>query len=187
MSKINDIIRERKSSYPPQFKESAISTDIIKELLVNANSAPTHKLTEPWRYKVFLGDGKFRLNQYMVSAYQKSIAQPQESKIDKIKNNIQRASCILAIIMNRDPKESVPEWEEVASLAMSVQNIWIGLAQYGLGGYWSSPGFSNHMKGDLKLKENEACYGFFYIGNVDVVDKKIKKGDINDKVEWITD
>ena len=41
--------------------------------------------------------------------------------------------------MQRDPKESVPEWEEIASVAMAVQNMWLMAQELNLGGYWSSP------------------------------------------------
>jgi len=87
--------------------------------------------------------------------------------------------------LHRDPKERVPEWEEIASVAMAVQNIWMSLDQYGLGGYWSSPALSNFLGEHVALKENETCIGFFYIGACEPFEKRVKKGAIEEKVEWV--
>ncbi len=45
--------------YLPNGIESGkpIPDDIIWQLLENANWAPTHKFTEPWRFTVFSGEG----------------------------------------------------------------------------------------------------------------------------------
>ena len=41
--------------------------------------------------------------------------------------------------MQRDPGERIPEWEELASVACAVQNMWLSATSYGIGAYWSSP------------------------------------------------
>jgi len=53
--------------------------------------------------------------------------------------------------MKRDPKESLPEWEEVAAVAMAVQNLWLSSHEKGIGGYWSSPGVVQHLGDFLEL------------------------------------
>ncbi|HRJ16135.1 MAG TPA: nitroreductase family protein, partial [Saprospiraceae bacterium] len=53
---ITDIIRRRRSVYPKMYADRPLSEDIIREVLENANWAPTHRLTEPWRFRVFRGD-----------------------------------------------------------------------------------------------------------------------------------
>lgn len=58
IEEVNKIIRNRRSQFVAQFKENDPIDDwIIEELLENANWAPTHKLTEPWRFVVFSGEG----------------------------------------------------------------------------------------------------------------------------------
>ena len=92
---------------------------------------------------------------------------------------------MLAIILHRDPEERVPEWEEVASVACAVQNIWLALDQYELGGYWSSPALCEHLGEHIALKENESCIGFFYMGYCESSARIITKKPIEDKIEWI--
>ncbi|GAB4229422.1 MAG: hypothetical protein Tsb0034_01000 [Ekhidna sp.] len=185
VSNINQLIRARRSVYPKQFTDQPISNEIIHELLVNANHAPTHRLTEPWRFKVFTGNGKKKLGAFLASKYKETALAYNESKYQKTLQNPQKAGAVLAIILHRDPQERVPEWEEYAAVACAVQNIWLALSQYGLGGYWSTPGYAAHLGELTPLKENEKCIGLFYLGYCEPSDKVILKGPIENKVDWI--
>ncbi|NQZ74837.1 MAG: nitroreductase [Ekhidna sp.] len=185
MSNINKIIRKRRSVYPLQYLDKEIPKEIIRELLENANHAPTHRLTEPWRFKVFTGDRKRQLGEFLAKKYKETNSEFNDSKYEKIKSNTTKAGAILAIILHRDLKERVPEWEEVASVAIAVQNIWIALEQYNLGGYWSSPALSTYLGEHIALEENESCLGFFYIGYCEGSDRIVQKKPISEKVEWL--
>jgi len=58
ISQLNKLIRERRSIFPKQYDAGKHVDDaIIRQMLENANWAPTHKLTEPWRFTVFTGKG----------------------------------------------------------------------------------------------------------------------------------
>ncbi|MEP1095149.1 MAG: nitroreductase [Cyclobacteriaceae bacterium] len=185
MSQINQAIRARKSVYPRQYIDKAIPKKIIEELLENANHAPTHRLTEPWRFKVFMNEGKSRLGDFMADKYKEVTTEFSESKYQKTKNNFASAGAVIAIIMHRDLEERVPEWEEVASVACAIQNIWVSCSQYELGGYWSSPVLVKHLGKFIDLKENETCLGFFYLGYCESSDRIVAKKPIEDKVEWL--
>ncbi|MEO9872033.1 nitroreductase family protein [Ekhidna sp.] len=185
MSKINETIRARRSVYPLQFIDKDIPNEIIHELLVNANHAPTHRLTEPWRFKVFKGAGKTKLGSFLADKYKEITPEYSPAKYEKIIGNCEKAGAVIAIILHRDPKERVPEWEEVAAVACSVENIWIALQQYQIGGYWSSPALTKYLGEMASMEENESCIGFFYLGYCEPSDRIIQKKPIEDKVEWI--
>ncbi|MEQ8904797.1 nitroreductase [Ekhidna sp.] len=189
MSKINEIIRQRRSVYPAQYINKPIPREILEELLLNANHAPTHKLTEPWRFKVFTGEAKTKLGEFLAKKYQEIT--PEEAfspaKYEKIKSKPTMAGAMLAIVLHRDPAERVPEWEEIASVACAVENIWIALDQYDLGGYWSSPALCKFLGEHVSMKENERCIGLFYMGYCEPSDRVIQKKPIENKVEWIED
>lgn len=184
MSQVNKIIRSRRSVYPAQYLDKPIPKEIIQELLENANHAPTHRLTEPWRFKVFLDEGKAKLGQFMAEKYKGTTSDFSESKFHKISQNMTKAGAVLAIVLHRDQKERVPEWEELAATACAVQNIWISCQQYGLGGYWSSPPLANFLGEFVELSENEKCIGFFYMGYCEPSDRIINKKPIEEKVAW---
>ena len=185
MSNINEAIRTRRSVYPAQFINKTIPKEIISALLVNANHAPTHKLTEPWRFKVFLNQAKEELGSFLAEKFKETAGAFSEAKYQKIKKNCESSGAVLALILHRDEQERVPEWEEIASLSMAVQNIWVALDQYELGGYWSSPPLRDFLGEHVSLKPNESCFGFFYLGYCEPLDRIMKKGPIEDKVEWI--
>ena len=185
MSVLNDAIRARRSVYPLQYINKPIPKEIIQELLENANHAPTHRLTEPWRFKIFTGAAKVALGEFLGEKFKEINPEYMDSKVDSIKNNPVKAGAVIAIILHRDPKERVPEWEEIAAVSCAVQNIWLALDQYQLGGYWSSPPLTHYLGEHITLAENETCIGFFYLGFCEPSAKVIKKKPIEDKIEWI--
>ena len=67
---INELIRNRRAIFPPMYqKDKPIPREIILQILENANWAPTHKLTEPWRFKIFEGTALQRLSDFMGNFY----------------------------------------------------------------------------------------------------------------------
>ena len=47
----------------------------IEQILENANWAPNHKKTEPWRFKVFRGAALERLSDYLGEWYRANTAE----------------------------------------------------------------------------------------------------------------
>lgn len=163
---IFDTIKSRQSIFPAMYSGEKIEDSVILELLELANYAPTHKLTQPWRFIVVSGDGKTRLGNFLANEYRLS-TDPQlfsEVKYKKKLINTEKASHILAIIMQRDNKESIPEWEEIAAVSCAVQNIWIAACSLGLGCYWSTPKDIIGQPAIFQLEGREKCLGLFYIG-----------------------
>ena len=89
--------------------------------------------------------------------------------------------------MQRDPQERVPEWEEIAAVACAVQNIWIGCASLGLGGYWSSPKTIDYMHEFTSMEVGEKCLGLFYLGYHNQPQLAKNRTSWQQKVAWITD
>ena len=55
---LNKIIRNRKTIYPTQFSDREIPESVINEILENAIHAPTHRMTQPWFFKIYKGNQK---------------------------------------------------------------------------------------------------------------------------------
>ncbi|MCB0557547.1 MAG: nitroreductase [Lewinellaceae bacterium] len=184
-----ELIRQRRSVFPNTYTDEPIPDEAIVEILENANWAPTHKRTEPWRFKVFRGKALHRLGEYLARWYQEHTPAEQflERKYNKSLNNPQRSSCVIAICMQRDPQERVPEWEEVAAVACAVQNMWLSCTAHGIGCYWSSPRSILEANEFLDLKEGERCLGLFYMGYHSLPAIPGKREPIENKVTWITE
>lgn len=184
---VNELIRKRRSIYPNMMIDKPISDEIIWELLENANHAPTHKLTQPWRFKVFLGTAKEKLGEFMAETY-KATTSPEDFKNMKYKKMLKKskqAYTMIAICMNRN--DVVPEIEETNAVACAVQNIWLSAHAYGIGMYWSSPKYvyDDAIAKYLNLKEGESCLGFIFMGYHQAPELPARRTSIQDKVEWI--
>tara|TARA_R110002167_G_scaffold128508_1_gene310832 strand:+ start:617 stop:1177 length:561 start_codon:yes stop_codon:yes gene_type:complete len=182
---IFDLIKKRRSVFPAQYNDQPIAKSDIDRILEAANWAPTHKKTEPWRFKVLVGASKVALGQFLSTKYQAMERRPQQIKIKKLMENPMRSGAVIAICMQRDPKESLPEWEELAAVAMAVQNMWLCCTELGIGCYWSSPGLIKFMDEFFELNQGEKCLGFFYMGYYDGDDPEQSRGPIADKTVWL--
>ena len=189
MAMIFDLIQKRRSIFPPQYNDTPIAKELLVKILEAANWAPNHKKTEPWRFKVFQAAGLKQLGEALSNTYKQVTPEGafSEKKHQKLLKNPQRAGAVIAICMQRDPKESLPEWEEIAAVSMAVQNLWLTATAYGLAGYWSSPGVINHLGQFLNLVEGERCLGFFYLAHLQNPAPELprERGPITEKVDWI--
>jgi nitroreductase len=182
---LNDLIRKRRSVFPPAFNDKHISIEDITQIIENANWAPTHKLTEPWRFKILRGLALQRLAAFLVEDYKINTPFEQQSaiKLKKMADNPLRSACVIAICLKRH--EELPEWEEVAAVAMAVQNMWLTCTTLNIGSYWSSPNAIMRMNDSLDLTDNEKCLGLFYMGHTDIPLLEGKRQPIVDKIVWI--
>lgn len=183
------IIRERRSIYPPSYTDQPIDDHVIAEILENANYAPTHRLTEPWRFKVIAGEKRAELGNLLADFYQSNTPSEQfaERKYQRLLDKARLSSHIIAICMQRDVEERVPEWEEIASTAMAVQNMWLTATAHKVGAYWSSPAVihSQKCRSLLQLKEGERCLGFFFLGHHKMPYVEPRRTPIATKVTWL--
>lgn len=181
---IFDLIKKRRSVFPAQYNDTPIAKTDIEKILEAANWAPTHKKTEPWRFKVLMGESKEKLGLFLSLKYMETEPKPKEFKVKKLMENPKRAGAIVAICMQRDPLESLPEWEEIAATAMAVQNMWLCCTEMGIGCYWSSPGLIKYMDEFFEMSAGEKCLGFFYMGYYDEDIPGVSRRPIEDKVVW---
>ena len=179
-----DIIKKRRSVFPAQYNDKPIAKADIEKILQAANWAPNHKKTEPWRFKVMMGESKEKLGLFLSLKYMENVASPKQIKAKKLIENPKMAGAIIAICMQRDPNESLPEWEEIAATAMAVQNMWLCCAEMGIGSYWSSPPLIKFMDEFFEMEEGEKCLGFFYMGHYDGELEEATRRPIEDKVVW---
>ncbi len=183
---INQIIRSRRSIFPPSYIQKEIPREIIENILANANYAPTHKLTEPWRFTVVTGEGLNKLAGFFTERYRK-VTPPEafsQARYDAAGEKVLKSACVILINMEVHA-EKVPEWEEVAAVACAVQNMWLTATAYGIGSYWSSPGVLKELGEFLSLPDNQKCLGLFFMGYHDAAEGSARRTPIEDKVTWL--
>ena len=182
---LTNIIKRRRSIFPFSYTGQEVPVTVIKQILESANYAPTHKLTEPWRFIVFRNEGKIKLGAELARLYKETTPAHQflQKKYDSIIEKAHQSSCI--ITLNAQLTAKVPEWEELAALACAVQNMALTAEALNVGAYWSSPGMIADLKGYLNLGETEKCFGLFYMGYHNEEPRAAKRTPIEEKIKWV--
>lgn len=189
---VTELIRQRRSIFPQQYSGEPILREEVELMLENANWAPTHGRTEPWRFIVFSGNGLNSLAERHAELYKAEMPPEQfkEQKYEKLQIRATQAEYVIAICVEVIPGGKIPEVEEIAASACAVQNMHLTATALGIAGYWSSGGMTYHpgMKKILGLSESEKCLGFFYLGKFDgpwPAGKRRTNG--LDKVKWVSE
>ena len=189
-AEFNDIIQNRRSVYPYQFEKNKIIADeLIWQLLENANRAPTHKLTQPWRFTVFSGEGLKTFSELQAKSYKKFAGENFKEK--KLKNLIEyplMSSHVIAVGMKRSTTIAIPEEEEIIATGCAIENIYLSLTAYGLAGYLStgSISFLEEAKSFFGLEAQDKLVGFFFLGYAaNLLNPLSKRDPISQKVKWI--
>ncbi|MGK7396439.1 MAG: nitroreductase family protein, partial [Candidatus Cyclobacteriaceae bacterium M3_2C_046] len=102
VEQINDLIKNRRSIYPNMYNSEKVPDEVIQQMLENANWAPTHKISEPWRFVVFKGEGLNKLAEFQSELYKKVAMEKgtfSEKDYEKLASKPLLASHIIAIGM----------------------------------------------------------------------------------------
>lgn len=183
---LSKIIKSRRSIFPDSYIQKEIPTEVIEQLLENANYAPTHKLTQPWRFVVIRKDAKSKLGTTLAQLYKERVGTGSflQKKYESFAQKTDQADCILAINIQFHP-DKVPNWEEIAAVACAVQNIALTAESLNIGGYWSSPPLIDDLGPFLGLAENEKCFGLFYMGYHEEEIRDAQRTSMVDKIKWM--
>ena len=186
-TKLSEIIRGRRSIYPPSFLDKKIPKSVLENILTNGTYAPTYKKTEPWRFKVLQGESTLKLGKFLSTAYKKNTPEDKflEKKYLKIIEKGERSAAVIAICMQRDPEERLEDWEELAAVAMAVQNMWLTATNEGIGAYWGTPGAIKMAHKLFDMNPGERCLGFLFLGYVEESMKPAPRKSLDTCVTWL--
>jgi nitroreductase len=188
--RVNELMRNRRSVFQNQYTGEKVDDSIVKQMLENANWAPTHKLTEPWRFVVFTGDGLNKLAVLQSDLYKKLTTADGSYKEERFQNLLTKpmlSSHIIAVGMKRDEKKSVPEVEEIGAVFCAVENMYLTAAAYGIGGYLSTGGITyfEEAKELFGLGKEDKLLGFFHVGHVKNTLPDGRRRPLEEKTLWV--
>jgi nitroreductase len=191
LSEITDLIKNRRTIYPEQFSDRKVHKEQLELILNNAQWAPTHGNTQPWRFKVFTEESRQVLSNFLAETYLK-LTPPEaqnDLKLAKMMQRPMQASAVIAVCMERQPTEKILEIEEIEAVACAIQNMHLTCTAYGLGGFWATPKliYSQEMNQFLKIGEKDKCLGLFYIGYPAIEWPTAHRKPLEYTTEWIND
>jgi len=167
LSEITEVIQNRRTIFPEQYSDRKVHREIVEKILNNAIWAPTHGVTQPWRFRVYMNEQLEELSTFLSDTYKEVSGENfDQGKFDKIKRRPLMSSAVVVVNMVRDKREKIKEIEEVEAVACAIQNMYLTATAYGIGGFWATPGFiySDKVKAFFALEEKDKCLGIFYLG-----------------------
>ena len=190
LSEVTELIRGRRTIYPEQFSNRKVHKEQVELILNNALWAPTHGNTQPWRFKVFMEDGRQHLSDFLAKTYLKLTPEENrdDKKLAKLLTRPMKSSVVIAVWMERQKEEKILEIEEIEAVACAIQNMHLTCTAYGLGGFWATPKliYTEEMNEFLKIGEKDKCLGLFYIGYPDIEWPESHRKPLEYSTEWIT-
>jgi nitroreductase len=186
----NEVIQNRRSIFQPQFSGERVDDAIVSQMLSNANWAPTHKFTEPWRFIVFTENGLDQLATSQAELYKRVTTADGTFKENRYENLLKKpklSSHIIAVAMKRDETKRVPEVEEIGAVFCAVQNILLTAYAHGIGCYLSTGGvtYFPEAKELFELGPEDRLIGFLHVGTIKGDVPAGKRTPIEEKVNWI--
>jgi len=187
---VNEMILNRRSVFQQQYSGEPVNDAIVWQMLQNANWAPTHKLTEPWRFVVFTGDGLKTLADFQASLYKQVTEKDGSYREERYQNLLTKpmlSSHIVAVCMKRDEKKTVPEIEEIGAVFCAIENMYLTATGYGVGGYLSTGGITyfEEAKEFFGLSKEDKLIGFFHVGIPKNSLPEGRRKPVEEKVKWV--
>lgn len=184
---IVSVIKERRTTKPPQMNGEKIPDEQITSLLELADWAPTHANTEPWKFIVYTNAktfGKQHADLYQTSTPAEGFMQ---MTYDKLLHMGDMASHVIICYMQRKPLVRIPALEEIAATACAMQNILLGATALDIASYWGSGGvlYKPAMKQFLNLGDDDVVLGALYLGYSDAKPVGKRTIPLSEKVTWV--
>lgn len=188
LSEITAIIRDRRSIYPEQFSKRKIHREQIELFLNNAIWAPSHGLTQPWRFVVLQDNALVQLSEVLGNAYLSETPKElqNDKKLIKLINRPKLATAVIALIVDREKDTKISEADDFAAVACAVQNMHLTATAQGIGGFWSSTNMvkTQQFREFISLTEQQVCIGLFYLGYPEIEWPKGQRKPIEYVTTW---
>jgi nitroreductase len=187
---LEQIVINRRSTKPTSFNGKKIDDQQIKQLLELANWAPSHGLTEPWRFIVYSDHAVTQFCHQHAEQYRQITPADKfnSSKYEKQLHNGDHASHLIVAYMQRGTNPAIPALEEVCATAAAVDNILLGAETMGIAVLWSTGGtvLQPVMREYLGLGAQDQILGLLYLGYSDEPPRPGKRTPITEKTKWVT-
>jgi nitroreductase len=133
-----------------EFGAEPVDRDTLLELLDAARLAPTHHLTEPWRFRV--------LGPATLAALKECAGTAESSKLDRAPT--------LVVVSAALSGELVQDEEDVCATAAATMLVLLAATERGFASYWRTPGILRTARGRaaVGIDRGERVLGLLHLG-----------------------
>jgi nitroreductase len=186
----DELVRNRRSTFPQDYTGEPVNDELVRKILESAHWAPTHKMTQPWRFVVFTGAGLKSLAIAQADLYKKVTAADGSYREERYQNLLTKplmSSHIIAVLMKRDEKKSIREVEEIGAVFCAIENMYLAATAYGVGAYLSTGGvtYFEEAKSLFGLEADDRLIGFFHLGIPSRTPSALKRKPLDEVVVWV--
>jgi len=143
--------------------DRAIPDELVDRLIAVSATAPNHRRTFPWRFRIITGRGRAELGealaQDLVEAHQ------PEAKIEKARSKYLRAPVLIAVasVAGEDTTMTAENRDAVSA---AIQTLLLGATAAGLASYWSTGAAmtSVRLREFCGFDETDTIVGLLYLG-----------------------
>lgn len=184
------LIKSRRSVKPAKMNGKHIPDETVLKILEAGNWAPTHKITEPWRFVVYTPDKvkAFCLEHAELYKNNTPAEKFSKDKYEKLIGNGVNPSHIVIAYVKRSESVDIPEIEEIAAVSASIQNILLAATAYGATSFWSTGGMTHRpeMKTLLGISpaSEDKVMGIIYLGYTDHSFEGKRIIPLEEKIIW---
>lgn len=144
-----------------RFEPRTVEKGKLETLLEMATRAPNHRLTEPWRFYVLIGQALERFAEEMSA----DVRPKGEEMVAKFKADLVPSPAVVAVTFTKSDSE-LQMREDYAATCAAIQNMLLGALGLGLGGFWRTGRLVRdpQVRQILRIPAEEEFAGFVYLG-----------------------
>jgi nitroreductase len=186
---VNRAIETRQSI--GRVRQDPVPRELVEKILESAVHAPNHKLTEPWRFHVFIGKGRgefARARAELARLQARAEGEEEEfaaGRISRERKKAFRAPVVIAVI-SKGGRDEVETLENYAACAAAVQNMQLAAHSLGLATIWRTGTFAYHpyMRDFFELEEKDKIAAYLYLGYPNMSERPRRREPASSKTVW---
>lgn len=168
-----------------------IPREYVERMLDSAVHAPNHRITEPWRFHVFVGRGRGEFAKARAETARR-IAVEEGDEEDLIAGRVSRerkkafrAPVVIAVV-SKHGRDDIETLENYAACAAAVQNMQLTAHALGLGTIWRTGPIAYHpyMRDFFGLEDEDRIVGYLYIGYPDMGERPRRRSPASTWTTW---
>lgn len=179
---MSKLITERRTI--KKFKQVAIPTEVLSELLEVASWAPNHKLRQPWRFIIYNGQGTKSLAGVIENAVAKG--GKMKKSPEEMKKYFLSIPAHILVVMQEDPQPFIREEDYAATCAL-IQNFQLAAWERDLGVFWKTDSYLTlpDFREGVGVKPGEKIVAILHVGYPDMIPKPRSRTPITEKTTII--
>jgi nitroreductase len=174
-----------------RLREDPVPRGLIERILESAVHAPNHKITEPWRFHVFVGKGRgelARARAELARILAEAEGEEEEyiaGRMSRERKKAFRAPVVIAVI-SKAGRDEVETLENYAACAAAIQNMQLTAHALGLATIWRTGpvAYHQHMRDFFGLEPGDRIIAYLYLGYPDAPETQRRREPASSKTIW---